>query len=217
MRTSTAHTPALLATAITAQLALWGALAALEDDMNVVDIDDACDRIRSTVRVLAGSGQSPGTINPADVDHFVTRVNSGAAAHSDKHSNESELRVYASFMALGMDALPAPGDMNAVLKHWDGGHLELVSRLSSYAPLCDRMIKTGFAIVGDLPGVTDYEIAEPFGAWFGEQVLAAPDAMTEPSPSACADKLRELTLEFFTTDVAAGPLPALKIALAAVH
>ncbi len=217
MRTSTAHTPALLATAISAQLALWGALAALEDDMNVVNIDHACDRICSAVRVLAADGQSPKTVTPADVSHFVTRVNSGDAEQSNKEWCENENRVYASFMALGMDSLPAPGDMNAVLAHWDGGHLELVSRLSNYAPLCSRMIQTGLAIVGDLPGVSDYEIAEPFGAWFGEQVLAAPEALTDPSPAACADKLRELTLEFFTTDPAAGPDPALKAALAAVH
>lgn len=110
------------------------------------------------------------------------------------HTNNMHI---AAFMAGGLYCSPAPSTLGIILEHWDGGAFELVDRMIAYAPYAHDLLEAGAEVMGGYPGVANYEVFEPFGVWFGEQVLAADEPLGDPGHEAGTAKLRELTFAFF--------------------
>ena len=105
--------------------------------------------------------------------------------------------VTASFMSLGLCEGTGKGFFDRVLDHWDSGCYELIEKLTSYAPYASSLIAAGYQSTGSCPGVADYEISEAFGVWFGQEILSADEAGTDPVAGLCQAKLLELTTTFF--------------------
>lgn len=100
--------------------------------------------------------------------------------------------ITAAFLGLGM----AGADLRKTLEHYDGAHISLVTELLRYAPYIDQLLEAGAAVVGDYPGVAQYEVTEEFGKWFTEQTLNCLPRH-EPEAAPCVLELLELTLDFF--------------------
>lgn len=66
-------------------------------------------------------------------------------------------------MALGQSASTSRG---STLQLADIGHIELMSELVRYVEPMEDMVNIAYGIVGDYPGVFDYEVSGPFGLWF---------------------------------------------------
>lgn len=103
----------------------------------------------------------------------------------------------AAYMAIGL--ITAPNAMQVQEKFCDG-QLELVDNLVHYADYAWVLVDAAFRYCGNSPGVPDYELSEPFGAWFGEQILLHPDGRA-PDHVACCTKLRTMTLSFYLRTV----------------
>lgn len=114
-------------------------------------------------------------------------------------NNTIDRQVTAAFLNGGMlqrhiDLIPTGVHL---LDHWGGGHLELVYELMEYADYCYHLADAGVAAVGDCPGVYNYEVAEAFGEWFADQVLAGEPNGHVPDRTACCAELRRLAFNFF--------------------
>ena len=108
--------------------------------------------------------------------------------------NLREPLTVGAFMAIGLQH--AIDKSRGLLDHWGCGHYELVNCMMEHAPYCEALLEAGFKLVQRSCGVAVYEVAEEFGAWYGEQVLqAAP--MKEPDANACRAKLRVLVTAFY--------------------
>lgn len=86
--------------------------------------------------------------------------------------------------------------IDQILDHWDGGHLEITTQLVRYAPFINALADAAHEVVQDYPGVFPYE-AEEFGRWFGDQILLTDEACMTPDEGKCLNHLRELTFNFF--------------------
>lgn len=74
------------------------------------------------------------------------------------------------------------------------GCFELVQTGVAYTDLACDMAEAGFLIVGDYPGVFEYEVAEEAGVWYVAEALAT---RAVPAADRMHGKLAELTLAFF--------------------
>lgn len=83
-----------------------------------------------------------------------------------------------------------------LLEQWDGGHLELVSDLTSYVEYAENLCAAGRGAVGTYPGVWYYEVAEPFGRWYHTHMSTRGTGETSDRAE-CQRHLYLLTLEFF--------------------
>jgi len=130
-------------------------------------------------------------------------------------STDLSVMLTASFMTQGMVTLPNFGD---ILKHWDGGNIELNYQLIGYAQYADALYQAG-AVQVDGAGVFDYDVSEAFGDWFGRQVLLC-ESGTLPEKEACCVELRRLAYDCFIgkgSDADNLPVNELKAALEAVE
>lgn len=100
-------------------------------------------------------------------------------------------QVSAAFMALGIHP-----HLEALLPHWDGGHLELMQDLTSYSEYSVRLFTAGCEVV-ECPGVYPYEVDEEFGRWIGQQMLAGPGGGVNIPHAECCHQLRVLAFDFF--------------------
>lgn len=110
-------------------------------------------------------------------------------------ANQSRLELYtvAAFICAGMhrntEALDNARDVIGT------GCFELVQSAMNYTELAQDMAMTGFAIVGDYPGVFEYEVAEEAGVWYVAEALAT---RAVPAADRMYGKLYELTVAFFS-------------------
>jgi hypothetical protein len=123
----------------------------------------------------------------------------------------------AAYMAIG---LLTASDQLHVQEHWGCGQIELVDNLTSYADFCDALAEAAYSYTRECPGVAAYEIAEPFGEWYGQQVLLCVAGGALPDHAACCSKLRELVYDFYSRAIPTSPSgrasQALSEAMAAV-
>ena len=75
-----------------------------------------------------------------------------------------------------------------------GGHIGLVSELCEYAEYALKLCQLGFDLTGDYPGVWEYEVVEPFGVWYAEQLIENENVVTEDEAQTW---LRDATFAFF--------------------
>lgn len=76
--------------------------------------------------------------------------------------------VSAAFFMEGLHRVGYP----AVIQAWDQGAIDLVSEVVAFAPALQQMLKLVDIHGIQRAGVADYEIAHPFGAWLGQQIVA---------------------------------------------
>lgn len=87
-------------------------------------------------------------------------------------------------------------DMDTVLAKCDSGHAELMCELVSYAaPLADMMTAAILCVGTDVAGGLLYEVAKPFGSWFGDVVLRAGSM---PQRERAVGKLQDLVIDFYS-------------------
>lgn len=102
----------------------------------------------------------------------------------------------AAYLSNGLNEHP---QIDNILDHWDGGHLELTAQLMRYAAFITALEEAAHAVTGDYPGVFQYELPETFGHWFGDQVLLTDEENMAPADGACLNWLRENVFAFFDT------------------
>lgn len=73
------------------------------------------------------------------------------------------------------------------------GHIGLICELCAYAPYARELRDLAYSIAGDYPGVWEYEVVEPFGAWYGDRLLEGGIFTTDEART----WLRDATLAFF--------------------
>lgn len=78
-----------------------------------------------------------------------------------------------AFVAIGIDAAFRDPTMSG----YDGGQLELVGEVLAFVPLLDAHYQAHFKGDG-FDGCWAYEVAEPFGQWCAEQIMAG-QALTQ--------------------------------------
>lgn len=105
--------------------------------------------------------------------------------------------VTASFMTTGMCSVnrseKPPGE--DIYAKWEQGAFELHFEMCQYAEVSEKIAEYATDTLNlDFPGVYDYEVSEPFGIWFAEQVFAEGCA---PTTVAAKQKLARLAAEFF--------------------
>jgi hypothetical protein len=114
----------------------------------------------------------------------------------------------AAYMAVGLSS------SHELLEHYkDGGEIELMTQLTAYAPYAVALDVAGLSIAGQYPGVVAYEVYQPFGQWFGEQILVLNGCT--PGRAACAAYLQELMVSFYSKVTPAVYHQSLAAALAA--
>ncbi len=80
----------------------------------------------------------------------------------------ANVSTHAAFFARGLLGYNQPHLMEA----YNGGMIELVSGMSRYAEDIEKMVEIVEATGSfDFPGVLDYEVSEPFGEWYGKEIL----------------------------------------------
>lgn len=105
--------------------------------------------------------------------------------------------ITATFMVVGMTG--NDDDLyGRLLDHWGKGCFELHYELCQYAALSEQIIEAITRGDGgyDFPGVYDYEVSEPFGAWFRIEVLSDEDG-NAPDFEVAKAKLIDLACRFF--------------------
>ena len=87
--------------------------------------------------------------------------------------NTLDAAVTATFMWNG--ALEAGATADELYETWGMGAIELHQELSQYALLSEEILD--LMPNKNFPGAYDYEVSEPFGAWFATKMLesSAPD------------------------------------------
>jgi len=118
--------------------------------------------------------------------------------------NMQNIACTATFMAFGMYEVDTkyrkrdPDGINTydIYTVWDKGGIELHLELAQYAEISEKLVEfITQQCEFDFPGVYDYEVSEPFGAWFTEYLFEHGDT---PSKFNAVEKLIELAVEFFT-------------------
>lgn len=105
-----------------------------------------------------------------------------------------DILLNAAYLSNGLNEHP---QIDPILDHWDGGHLELTAQLMRYAAFITALELAAAAVTGDCPGVFQYEVVEDAGRWFGDHILLTPDANMVPDDGPCLNHLREETFNFF--------------------
>lgn len=134
--------------------------------------------------------------------------------------NMQNIACTATFMAFGMYEVDTkyrergPDGINTydIYTVWGKGGIELHLELAQYAEFSEKLvdfITTQCSF--DFPGVYDYEVSEPFGAWFAEYLFEHGDT---PSKFNAVEKLTELAIEFFTQHPQPGAMSPLQLAFA---
>ena len=123
-------------------------------------------------------------------------------------SNTLAVATVAAFMQNGIAV--NLGDVRRKIK--DIGTIELVSEMVSYAAYAAALAKVGDQLIGFRPGVFEYEVAGPFGNWFGLQIIATRHV---PSTDHCKEFLLREVFDFFNPDETEEI--ELKVALAVVN
>ena len=126
----------------------------------------------------------------------------------------TDILTAAAFMMYGFTQDAAR--LTQLLKHWDAGFLEITQRLTQYAAFAEACTRAGYAVVGNYPGVADYDISEAFGAWYACAVMMTEGAGHPPSHYWCLAQIRTLVVKFFTDDGSRAPSIALMEALVGV-
>lgn len=114
-----------------------------------------------------------------------------------KNAQISEIALSAAYMGMGFakacEAKAAEISQVIAAKHW--GQLELVGYLSEWAARLEQLYASLDQDTRDSsPGVWVYEVAEPFGEWFGLQVASG----DIPEREAMDAELVASVAEFFT-------------------
>lgn len=79
--------------------------------------------------------------------------------------NIRDAMITAAFMWEGVK------EDDALLKHWDQGCIELCSEVTQFAELSEMYLEAVFSVIEkDFPGVYDYDVSEPFGAWLRQHI-----------------------------------------------
>jgi len=111
----------------------------------------------------------------------------------------------ASFFALGVASAGGYAGLNSVLDRWNRGCIELFDSLNVRIKNLNNVVyatRTAMDMTfGDAwgdHGVFEYEVSEPFGLWFGNEILK--DA-NEPTQGACIEWLAEAVAEFYVDGV----------------
>lgn len=105
-----------------------------------------------------------------------------------------DILLNAAYLSNGLDQHP---QIDNILDHWDGGHLELTAQLMRYAAFFTALELAAAAVTNDYPGVFQYEVVEDFGRWFGDHILLTPDSNMVPDDGPCLNHLRSVTFDFF--------------------
>lgn len=100
--------------------------------------------------------------------------------------------IHAAFMVIGM----RHADQVDLLPLSDIGQLELINNLCKYAAILADMEQVAAATVGGYPGVFEYEVSDPFGAWYGEALITH----AEPTEAEAIAHIRTLVIAFFADD-----------------
>lgn len=107
--------------------------------------------------------------------------------------------VTTGFMSMGLVDYEKRNCTTDLFETWGAGVYELHFVLAQFAVLADEMVKACVDTLGcDFPGVYDYEVSEPFGAWVAEQIMTGVDFTTTRIGY---DHLAVLTAEFFAKGV----------------
>ena len=111
--------------------------------------------------------------------------------------NMQNVACTASFMTVGMLTVnrsnKALGD--DIYAKWAQGAVELHLELCQYAELSEYIVEFVSKVCHiDFPGVYDYEVSEPFGIWFAEQLFGEGSA---PTSVKAKEKLAKLAANFF--------------------
>lgn len=112
------------------------------------------------------------------------------------------LNVHAAFF---MDGLAA-NDLSVLVQKWNpfsggnGGRVEVVSELMEYVPLLSLMEDIAAEASGSIdngyPGVIEYEVAVPFGKWFGQHLIDHADI---PDRDVAVNHLADMVCRFFSS------------------
>lgn len=76
-----------------------------------------------------------------------------------------------------------------------GGYFEMIDEVTQHAAYTCALFDAGYAVVGEYPGVGDYQVSEPFGEWVAERILVDGGKV---DPRAAQEELRRLMFEFFS-------------------
>lgn len=112
-------------------------------------------------------------------------------------SKRSAIRQGA-FMTVGLTE--SQHGLERIVELWDSGVFELFEELLRFAPYTAGLLAAGHAVTGDYPGVGEYEVSEPFGNWFADELIACGRPASVPSTQRCREKLDELAFRFYRRD-----------------
>lgn len=108
-----------------------------------------------------------------------------------------EIALSAAYMGMGFATVSATNRiaMGCASEKEGWGQLETVAYLTEWAVKLERLwAALDEDLQGSSSGVWSYEVPEPFGEWFGEQMLNG----GVPSPKAMDAGLLDIVAEFFT-------------------
>lgn len=110
----------------------------------------------------------------------------------DEH-NIRNACITAMYMWEGLLAAAERNPEKNIYDLWGCGALELAMALAEYAIYSEaRLLQINHE---NYPGVYDYEVSEPFGAWWAAYIID--NDGNEPDSQLAQDKLNEMIEEFF--------------------
>lgn len=102
--------------------------------------------------------------------------------------------MYAAFMMEGLCDLADPTLYSNIVDAWGKGCYELVDCMTDYIPFLVQLVNAKLGDIEEFPGILEYDVCNPFGVWFGEEVLRTGDA---PIELEAHGKLSQLVNDFF--------------------
>lgn len=108
--------------------------------------------------------------------------------------DQNQTAITAAFV---MEGLHKDHGYYALLQAWDKGAIELVSAVMEYVPIIHRLRSVAEAVVGEYPGVFEYEVSAPFGHWLGDTIAEEGDM---PEQGHAVAILTDLVESFFRRD-----------------
>lgn len=91
--------------------------------------------------------------------------------------NHINIAITAAFMWEGVK------EDDALLEHWGQGCYELCYAVAEFAELSEMYLDAVFTVFEkDFPGVYDYDVSEPFGAWLRKHIEAQDPAGERGAP-----------------------------------
>lgn len=119
------------------------------------------------------------------------------------------IAVHSAFFAEGLRSA-GDGALHLAQISENYGAVDLIAAIVPYASYLEEIAEVAIAVDGIVyPGVIDYEVAEFFGKWFGNETLRLGDM---PDAPCCRAWLRNETFQFFRRGAGAQEAEALEAA-----